>query len=59
MSLLPYHLQAAGRVGEVLAQRATSADIPAVHWVRRRGQRFHGKVKELITSMREAGLPLN
>ncbi|KAK9827301.1 hypothetical protein WJX81_002492 [Elliptochloris bilobata] len=52
-------VRAAGRVGEVLAQRATAAEIPAVHWIRKRGQRFHGKVKEFITSMRAAGLPLN
>ena len=51
--------QAAGRVGEVLAQRATAAEIKAVHWVRRRNQRFHGKVKELITSAQAAGLALD
>ena len=50
---------AAALVGRTIAARAKSADIPAVHFVKPKGKRFHGKMKALIDNMREAGLPLN
>ncbi|KAK9909005.1 hypothetical protein WJX75_005974 [Coccomyxa subellipsoidea] len=46
-------------VGKLLAERAQQAGISAVHWDRKYGQKYHGKVKELLVSMQEAGLPLN
>jgi large subunit ribosomal protein L18 len=52
-------LQASVLVGKLLAERAQQAGISAVHWDRKYGQKYHGKVKELLVSMQEAGLPLN
>lgn len=50
---------AAAKVGQVLAQRAASSAIPAVHWDRKAGQRYHGKAAALLQSMQQAGLPLH
>lgn len=49
---------AAGRVGELVAQRAQQAGLSGVHWPRRRGERFHGKRAALVNAMRAAGLTL-
>ncbi|KAI3438530.1 hypothetical protein D9Q98_000958 [Chlorella vulgaris] len=51
-------LQAASRVGELLAERAKQAGLDGVHWRRKHGEKFHGKRKALIEGMKEAGLPL-
>ena len=51
-------LQASAKVGELLAARAKEQRIPAVHWQRKHGQHFHGKVKSLLEAMQSAGLPL-
>ena len=45
-------------MGELLAKRAKELAIPAVHWQRKRGQQYHGKVKAMLESMQKAGLPL-
>lgn len=50
---------AAAKVGELLAVRAAEKDISQVHWIRKRGQRYHGKIASLIESMQAAGLPLH
>ena len=50
---------AASKIGELLAERAAAAEVPAVHWVRPKGKRFHGKTAALINSMTAAGLKLN
>lgn len=50
---------AAAAVGKAIAARAGSKQITAVHFTKPRGKRFHGKLKALIDTMREAGLPLN
>ena len=50
---------AASVIGRTIAARAMAADIPAVHFVKPKGKRFHGKLKVLIDTMREAGMPLN
>ena len=52
-------LQASKLVGRRLAERAKAAGIGAVHWDRKRGQKFHGKIKELLQTMQAEGLPLN
>lgn len=50
---------AAADVGRMLAERAAAAGgIEAVHFERRKGQRFAGKLKALIESIRAAGLPV-
>ena len=51
-------MQASAKIGQLLAERARSAGVPAVHWRRKYGQRYHGKVKEILESMAAAGLPL-
>ena len=51
--------QASARIGELLAERAKQAGVPAVHWQRKHGQRYHGKIRELLQSMNAAGLPLD
>lgn len=50
---------AAAKVGELLAVRAAEKDVSEVHWIRKRGQRYHGKIASLIESMQAAGLPLH
>ena len=45
-------------VGELVAKKAKEKDIPAVHWERKHGQKFHGKVKALLEAMQREGLPL-
>lgn len=48
---------ASAEVGRLLAERARAAGgVEAVHFKRRRGQRFAGKLKALIDSARAAGL---
>lgn len=52
-------LQAASTVGAALAERAKAADISAVHWDRKHGQKYHGKIAAVIESMRNGGVSLN
>ena len=49
---------AATVVGELLARRAHQAAVDGVHWERKRGQRYHGKIAALLTAMKAGGLPL-
>jgi len=49
---------AASVVGELLARRAQQAAVDGVHWERKRGQRYHGKIAALLTAMKAGGLPL-
>ncbi|CAL5229338.1 g12644 [Coccomyxa viridis] len=46
-------------VGKRLAERAKAAGIDAVYWDRKHGQKYHGKIKELLQTMQAEGLPLN
>lgn len=57
--IVPRVVQASKKVGQLLAERARGAGVPAVHWARKHGQRYHGRIKELLQSMTQAGLPLN
>lgn len=50
--------EAAGQVGQLLAQRVQAAGISGVHWRRRHGEQYHGKRQALIESLRAAGMPL-
>ncbi len=53
------HAQTAATVvGELLARRAQEAAVDNVHWERKRGQRFHGKIAALLTAMQSGGLKL-
>ena len=46
------------RVGSELAHRAVQAGLDGVQWLRKPGQRHHGRIAALITAMQEGGLPL-
>jgi ribosomal protein L18 len=45
-------------VGEQLAQRAKAAGVDGVHWRRKPGQKYHGRIAALISSMQTAGVKL-
>lgn len=47
---------AAARVGEILASRLKEREIPAIHFYYTKEQRYHGKLKALIDSIREHGI---
>ncbi|XP_041016367.1 50S ribosomal protein L18-like [Juglans microcarpa x Juglans regia] len=49
---------AAGKIGKILGERLLLKDIPAVAVHLKREQRYHGKVKAVIDSLREAGVKL-
>lgn len=49
---------AAAKIGKLLAERLSLKDIPAVSVHLKREQRYHGKVKAVIDSLREAGVRL-
>ncbi|KAL8489323.1 hypothetical protein ACS0TY_024802 [Phlomoides rotata] len=49
---------AAGKVGKILAERLLLKNIPAVSVFYKRDQRYHGKVKAVIDSLRNAGVKL-
>ena len=51
--------EAASKVGELVAERAAGSKVDAVHWARKQGQRYHGKIAALLQSMQAAGLPLH
>ena len=46
------------RVGDVLAQRALGKGIDGVEWKRKKGQRYHGKIAALLSTMNDSGLKL-
>lgn len=46
------------RVGEVVAQRAREAGVDAVHWPRKHGQRYHGKIAAMIEALKAQGVKL-
>nr|ACU15985.1 unknown [Glycine max] len=49
---------AAAKIGKILAERLLLKDIPAVSVHLKREQKYHGKVKAVIDSIREAGVKL-
>ncbi|KAL2316562.1 hypothetical protein Fmac_030438 [Flemingia macrophylla] len=49
---------AAAKIGKILAERLMLKDIPAVSVHLKREQKYHGKVKAVIDSLREAGVKL-
>lgn len=49
---------AAGKIGKILGERLLLKDIPAVTIFYKKDQRYHGKVKAVIDSLREAGVKL-
>ena len=49
---------AASKIGKILRERLLIKDIPAVAIHMKKEQRYHGKVKAVIDSVREAGVKL-
>lgn len=49
---------AAAKIGKILAERLLLKDIPAVSVHLKREQKYHGKVKAVINSLRDAGVKL-
>ncbi|CAH1450808.1 unnamed protein product [Lactuca virosa] len=49
---------AAAKIGKLLGERLLLKDIPAVSVVYKKQQRYHGKVRAVIDSLREAGVKL-
>lgn len=49
---------AAAKIGKLLGERLLLKGIPAVSVFLKREQKYHGKVKAVIDSMREAGVKL-
>ncbi|XP_027335083.1 uncharacterized protein LOC113849391 [Abrus precatorius] len=49
---------AAAKIGKILAERLLFKDIPAVTLHLKREQKYHGKVKAVVDSLREAGVKL-
>lgn len=49
---------AAAKIGKILGERLLQNEIPAVSVFFKREQRYHGKVKAVIDSLREAGVKL-
>lgn len=45
-------------VGQRLAERATAAGVPEVHWDRQQGQRYHGRRAEIMEALRAAGIKM-
>ncbi|KAJ8509731.1 hypothetical protein OPV22_000165 [Ensete ventricosum] len=49
---------AASKIGKILGERLLLKGIPAVSVFLKREQRYHGKVKAVIDSVRDAGVKL-
>ncbi|CAO2836739.1 unnamed protein product [Amaranthus hypochondriacus] len=49
---------AAAKIGKILGERLLIKDIPAVTVFLKREQKYHGKIKAVIDSMKEAGVKL-
>ncbi|KAF6144188.1 hypothetical protein GIB67_004861 [Kingdonia uniflora] len=49
---------AAAQIGKILGERLLLKDIPAVSVILKKEQKYHGKVKAVVDSLREAGVKL-
>lgn len=49
---------AAAKIGKILGERLLIKNIPAVSIFLKREQKYHGKIKAVVDSMREAGVKL-
>ncbi|XP_010259527.1 PREDICTED: uncharacterized protein LOC104598927 [Nelumbo nucifera] len=47
---------AASKIGKILGERLLLKDIPAVSVILKREQKYHGKIKAVIDSLRETGV---
>ncbi|XP_076901998.1 uncharacterized protein LOC143556608 [Bidens hawaiensis] len=51
-------VSAAAKIGKILGEQLLVKDIPAVSVVYKKNQRYHGKVRAVIDSLRDAGVKL-
>ena len=51
--------KAAAEIGNVLGSRIKAANLSAVHWDRRRGEKYHGKVAALLEAVKGQGVQLS
>uniref|UniRef100_A0A5B7BDU2 50S ribosomal protein L18 n=1 Tax=Davidia involucrata TaxID=16924 RepID=A0A5B7BDU2_DAVIN len=49
---------AAAKMGKILGERLLLKDVPAVSVFLKRDQKYHGKVKAVVDSLRETGVKL-
>ncbi|XP_020244138.1 uncharacterized protein LOC109822361 [Asparagus officinalis] len=49
---------AAAKIGKILGERLLMAGIPAISVFLKREQKYHGKVKAIVDSVRDAGVKL-
>lgn len=49
---------AAAEIGRLLAQRLQQHHIAEVHWLRHRGEAFHGRIAALLTALQGGGIAL-
>ena len=50
--------KAAADIGTILAARAKAASLEQVHWDRRTGEKYHGKLAALLDAVKHAGIQL-
>ena len=50
--------KAAADVGAILASRAIAANVNQMHWERRRGEKYHGKLAALLEAIKQRGIQL-
>lgn len=50
--------KAAADVGAILASRAIAANVKQMHWDRRQGERYHGKLAALLDAIKQTGIQL-
>ena len=50
--------EAAAQIGLFLALRIKAANLQSVHWDRRRGEKYHGKIAALLDAVKGEGIQL-
>lgn len=50
--------KAAAEIGTILASRIKAANLQSVHWDRRRGEKYHGKIAALLDAVKGEGIQL-
>lgn len=48
----------ARRVGMMLAQQLKAVGVEGVHWQRKQGQKFHGRIARLVEALQDGGVRL-
>ena len=51
--------KAAADIGTILGSRIKAANLNAVHWERRRGEKYHGKIAALLEAVKGEGIQLS